>query len=90
MAGAAFAWTYITAEETGSMVFIDDVTVDRSRRRNVEVYKAVLSAQTQPNAARLTRGGYSLSKARSMSQSILAKATQEILKGKSCILQWPS
>ncbi len=35
------------------LVFTEDVTEDRSRRINSEVYKDVLSAQIQPNAAKL-------------------------------------
>lgn len=31
----------------------DEVTADRSSRMNGEVYRAVLSAQVQPNAAKL-------------------------------------
>lgn len=35
---------------TRSPVFIDDVTADRSSRRNCEVSKAILSAQIQPDS----------------------------------------
>ncbi len=38
---------------TGLLVFIDDVTEDRSSRKNSEVYMDILSAQIQPNAAKL-------------------------------------
>ena len=38
---------------TGSLVFIDDVTADRSSRMNSEAYSATLSAQIQLNAAKL-------------------------------------
>ena len=43
----------MAANGTGSLVFIDDVTIDRSDRMNSEVYRALLSAQTQPNAEKL-------------------------------------
>ncbi len=38
---------------TGLLVFIDDVTEDRSSWMNSEVYRDILSAQIQPNAAKL-------------------------------------
>ena len=46
------AWAYMAASGTGSLVFIDDVTADKSSRMNSGVYKALLSAQIQPNAAK--------------------------------------
>ncbi len=41
----------MASSSTGLLVFIDDVTEDRSSRKNSEVY--ILSAQIQPNAAKL-------------------------------------
>ncbi len=38
---------------TGLLVFSGDVTEDRSSRMNFEVYRDILSAQIQPNAAKL-------------------------------------
>ena len=38
---------------TGSLVFIVDLTAGRSRRMNSEVYRAELSAQIQPDDAKL-------------------------------------
>lgn len=38
---------------TGSLVFIGDVTADKSSRMNSEVFKAILCAHIQPNAAEL-------------------------------------
>lgn len=49
------AATCETANGTGSLVFIDDVTTDRSRRMNLEVYRASLTTQVHSNAAKLTR-----------------------------------
>jgi len=43
----------MAANGTGSLVFIDDVTADRSSRMSFEVFRALLSAQIQPNAAKL-------------------------------------
>ena len=46
-------WTCMAASGTGSLVFTEDVTADRSSRMNSEVYWAQLSAQIQPNTAKL-------------------------------------
>ncbi len=43
----------MTVDETGSLVFIDDVTADKSSRINSDVYRDILSDQIQPNAAKL-------------------------------------
>ena len=48
------AWACMAANGTGSLVFIDDVTAGRSSKMNSEVYRAILSAQLQPNATKLT------------------------------------
>ena len=45
-------WACMAANGTGSLVFIDDVTADRSSRMNSEVYRAVRSAQIQSNATK--------------------------------------
>lgn len=67
-------WACIAVSGVTSLVFIDDVTADRSSRKNCEVYMAVLSAQIQDlqmdNDAEHT-----------------AKATQEFVK-KLDTLQW--
>lgn len=42
----------MAASRTRSLIFIDDVTVDRNRN-NFEVYRGILSAQFQTNAAKL-------------------------------------
>ena len=47
------AWACMAANETGSLVFIDDVTADKSSRMNSEVFQAILSAHIQPNASEL-------------------------------------
>ena len=54
------AWTCMAANGTESLVFIDDVTADRSSRMNSEVYRALLSAQIQPNVAKLIRGCFTV------------------------------
>ena len=54
LAGASvMAWACMAANGTGSLVFIDDVTADRSSRMNSEVYRATLPAQIQSNATKL-------------------------------------
>ena len=47
------AWACMAANGTGSLVFIDDVTADKSSRMNSEVFRAIVSAHSQPNAAEL-------------------------------------
>ncbi len=47
------AWACMASSGTGLLVFSDEVTEDRSSRKNSEVYKDILSAQIQPNAAKL-------------------------------------
>ena len=39
------AWTCMAASGTGSLVFINDVTTDRSSKMNSEVYRALLFDQ---------------------------------------------
>lgn len=48
------AWTCMASCESGPLVFIDAVIADRIRM-NCDVYRAVLSAQIQPNTAKLIR-----------------------------------
>ena len=47
----------MSANRTGSLVFID-VTADRSNRMNPEVYRAILSAHIQLDAAKLSASQY--------------------------------
>ena len=51
--GSVKAWACMAASGTGSLVFIDDVTADKSSRMNSEVFQAILSAHIQPNASEL-------------------------------------
>ncbi len=51
--GSVMAWACMAASGTGSLVFIDDVTADKSSRMNSEVFRAILSAHIQPNASEL-------------------------------------
>ncbi len=65
---------------TGSLVFCDDVTEDRSSQMNSEVYRDIFSAQIQPNAAKLI--GLSFIVQMVDDPKLTAKATQEFLKVK--------
>ncbi len=49
------AWACMASSGSGLLLFIDDVTEDRSSRMNSEVYKIqiILSAQIQSNSAKL-------------------------------------
>lgn len=72
------------ANGTGSLVFIDDVTAEKSSRMNSEVFRAILSAQIQPNASKLIGRSFTV-------QVDNAKATQYFFKAKKWnVLQCPS
>ncbi len=64
------AWACMASSGTGLMVFIDDLTEDKSSRINSKMYRDILSAQIQSNAAK----------------SIGRRLTQKFLKVKSGIL----
>ena len=49
--GSVMAWACMAANGTGSLVFIDDVTADKSSRIHSKVFWAILSAHIQPNAS---------------------------------------
>ncbi len=68
---------------TGLLLFSDDVTEDRSSWNNSEVNRDILSAQIQPNAAKLI--GRRLIVQMDNGPKHTAKATQEFLKVKSGI-----
>ncbi len=71
------------------LVFFDDIVEDRRSRMNSEVYRDILSAQIQLNAAKLI-GWHSIVQMH-YDQKHTAKATQEFLKVKRWIfLQWSS
>lgn len=87
--GSVMAWACMAASGTGSLVFIDDVTQDRSRRMNSEVFRDILCAQIQPNAAKLIGRRFILQMDNDPKHK--AKATQEFIKAKKWnILEWPS
>ncbi len=74
---------------TGLLVFIEDVTEDRSSQMNSEVHRDILSAQIQSNAAKLIGWRFIVQIDDDPKHTV--KATQEFLKVKKWnIWQWPS
>ncbi len=86
--GSVVAWACMTASGTGSLVFIDDVTADKSSRINSEVFRAILSAHIQPNASELIGRCFTVQMDNDPKHT--AKATKEFLKGKKwTVMQSP-
>ena len=67
-----------TANGTGSIVFIDDVTADKSSRMNSEVFRAILSAHIQ--ASELIGRRFTVQMDNDRRHT--AKATKEFFKAK--------
>lgn len=83
------AWACMASNGTGSLVFIGDVTEDKSNQMNSEVYMNILSAQIQPNSVKLIGRRFTLHMDSDPKHT--AKATQEFFKTKKWnILQWTS
>ena len=79
----------MAANGTGSLVFIDDVTADKSSRMNSEVFRAILSAHIQPNASELIGRRFTVQMYNDRKHT--AKATKEFFKAKKWnVMQWPS
>lgn len=47
-------WASMTAKRTRPLVFIDDVTSDKSSRIIYEVFRTILSTYIRPNASKPT------------------------------------
>ena len=87
--GSVMAWACMAANGTGSLIFIDDVTADKSSRMDSEVFRAILSAHIQPNASKLIGRCFTVQMDNDPKHT--AKATKEFFKAKKWnILQWPS
>ena len=87
--GTVMSWPCMAASGTGSLVFIDDVTADKSSRMKAEVFGATLSAQIQPNASKLIGRCFTVQLDIDLKHT--AKATKDIFKAKKWnVLQWPS
>ena len=83
------AWPCMAANGTGSLVFIDDVTADKSSRMNSEVFRAILSAHIQSNASELIGRRFTVQMDNDPKHT--AKATKEFFKAKKWnVMQWPS
>uniref|UniRef100_A0A8C4S635 Transposase Tc1-like domain-containing protein n=1 Tax=Erpetoichthys calabaricus TaxID=27687 RepID=A0A8C4S635_ERPCA len=79
--GSVMAWVCMAASGTGTLVFIDDVTQDRSSRMNSEVFRDILSAQIQLNAVKLIGRRFMIQMDNDPKHT--AKATQDFIKAKS-------
>ena len=86
--GSAMVWACMAANGTGSLVFIDDVTADKSSRMNSEVFRAILSAHIQPNASELIGQRFTVQMDNDPKHT--AKATKEFKAKKWNVMQWPS
>uniref|UniRef100_A0A673YSH1 Tc1-like transposase DDE domain-containing protein n=1 Tax=Salmo trutta TaxID=8032 RepID=A0A673YSH1_SALTR len=87
--GSVMVWACMAANGTGSLVFIDDVTADKSSRMNSEVFRAILFAQIQPNTSKLIGRRFTVQMDNDLKHT--AKATQYFFKAKKWnVLQWPS
>uniref|UniRef100_A0A8C7X7Z9 Transposase Tc1-like domain-containing protein n=1 Tax=Oryzias sinensis TaxID=183150 RepID=A0A8C7X7Z9_9TELE len=78
--GSEMAWACMATSGTGTLVFIDDVTQDRSSPMNSEVFRDRLSAQIQVNADKLIGRLFIIQMDNDPKRT--AKATQEFIKAK--------
>lgn len=70
-------WLRMFPNETGSLLFVGNVTADRSIRTNSEVYKVISSAHIQPITTTLTEWCFKASKRldrKEMEYSSIAKS----------------
>ena len=87
--GSVMASACMAANGTGSLVFIDGVTADKSSRMNSEVFRAILSAHFQPNASELIGRCFTVQMDNDAKHT--AKATKAFFKAKKWnVMQWPS
>ena len=83
------AWPCTAANGTGSLVFFDDMSAERSSRMDSEVYGAIPLALIQPDGAKLIGRCFAAEINNDPKHTV--KANQELLKAKKRnILQWPS
>ena len=79
----------MASNDTGSLVFINNMTEGGSSRMNSEVYRNILSAHIQANSAKLL--GWHFRVDMDNDPKHTANATQEFFKAKRWnILQWPN
>ena len=79
---SVMSWTCMAANGAGSLVFIDDVTANRSSRMNPEVNSSILSARIQSNAAELMGKCFTVRMDNYQKYSV--KGTLEPLKAMKC------
>ena len=78
--GGVIAWACMAAEDTGSLIFIDDITADGSSKIHSEVYRHIISAQGQANASKPIGQWIILHQDNDPKHT--AKATKEFFKAK--------
>lgn len=84
--GSVRAWACMAAYGIGSVMVIDGVISDRSRRMNSGVFRTIPSAQIQLNAGKLIGWHFTVQMANEPKHTV--KSTQELLKGKKwCVLE---
>ena len=87
--GSVMVWACMAANGTGSLVFIDDVTANKSSRRNSEVFRAILlSAHIQPNASELIGRRFTVQMDNDLKHTTKAKSFFKEKKWN--VMQWPS
>ena len=84
--GSVMVWACMAANGTGSLVFIDDVTADKSSRMNSEVFRAILSAHIQPSASELIGWHFTVQ----MDTDPMHTANEFFKAKKRNDMQWPS
>ena len=75
---SVMVWACMVANGTGSLVFIDDVTADKSSRMNSDVFRVILSAHIQSNASELIGQCFTVQVDNDPKHT--AKATKEFLR----------
>ncbi len=87
--GSVMAWACMAASGTGSLVFIDDVTADKSSRMNSEVFRAIIICSYSAKCFRTH--WTALHSADGQWPKAYCKSNQRVLKGKKwTVMQWPS
>ena len=82
--GSVMAWACMAANGTGSLVFIDYVTADKSSRMNSEVFRAISSAHIKPDASEFIGRHFTVHMDNDPKHT--AKATKEFLRQRSGML----
>lgn len=87
--GSVMAWACFSAQGTGDLVFIDDLTEDGSHIMDGDIYRKILDTYIQSNARKLIGRGFVMQSDNDPKHT--ARATQELIKKKKWkTLEWPS